>query len=187
MATTACTIHLSLYASATASRATRAHGAPPPRRISYNASNLSDEIELNFFLVSLPLFASAYASARLMDSPHLGRRGSNAIFLGIVAITISAGALWPAAATPMSMFGTFAAEAAFNLIYLQVQELFPTALRGTAIGLCSGSSRVANMAASTLPIVLGPTAFLTLIGLLCFVALPISWFLLPETRGRELS
>lgn len=88
--------------------------------ISFNAGNLSDSVYLNYFLISLPLFPCAYVGPRLMDFKRLGRRGANAAFLGTVAVAIGAGAVWPAMATASSMVGTFAAEAAFSLIYLQV-------------------------------------------------------------------
>lgn len=154
--------------------------------ISFNADNLSSSVYLNFFLISLPIFPAAYAT-RLLDSPRLGRRGANAIFLGLVAVAITLGAFFPVVATGSSMVGAFAAEAAFNLIYLQVQELFPTSVRSSALGMCSAASRVATMLAGPLPILLGSTSTLMLIGLLSAVALPLSWFALPETLGVTLA
>ena len=154
--------------------------------ISFNADNLSSSIYLNFFLVSLPVFPAAY-STRLLDSPRLGRRGANAIFLGLIAVAITLGAVFPVVATGSSMVGTFAAEAAFNLIYVQVQELFPTSVRNSALGMCSAASRVATLLAGPLPILLGSTCTLALIGILAAVALPLSWFALPETLGVTLA
>tara|TARA_B110001452_G_scaffold266629_1_gene273995 strand:- start:800 stop:2446 length:1647 start_codon:yes stop_codon:yes gene_type:complete len=154
--------------------------------ISFNAGNLSSSIYLNFFLISLPVFPAAY-STRLLDSPRLGRRGANAIFLGLIAVAITLGAIFPVVATGSSMVGTFAAEAAFNLIYVQVQELFPTSVRNSALGMCSAASRVATLLAGPLPILLGSTSMLMLIGVLAAVALPLSWFALPETLGVTLA
>ena len=88
--------------------------------ISYNASNLSPDIYLNFGLVSLPLFLSGPASARLMDVPAFGRRGASAVFLAAVVLALGTGVLVPSLAVYASMVGTFAAEAIFALLYMQV-------------------------------------------------------------------
>ena len=51
----------------------------------------------------------------------------------------------------------------------------------------SAASRVATLLAGPLPILLGSTSTLTLIGVLAAVALPLSWFALPETLGVTLA
>ena len=153
--------------------------------ISFAAGGLSPSIYVNFALVSLPLFGSGVAAAKLMDHPRLGRRGASAAFLSIVVVAIVIGARWPVAAMATSMVGTFAAEGAFALIYLQVQELFPTAVRSSALGFSSFASRAANLLSAPLPIILGPHATLVLVGAICAVALPVA-LSLPETRGIPL-
>ena len=69
----------------------------------------------------------------------------------------------------------------------QVNELYPTAVRSTALGVCSAAARVATLVSAPLPIVMGSTATLALIGTSCAIALPLSWFCLPETLGRALT
>lgn len=43
------------------------------------------------------------------------------------------------------------------LVHLQVQELYPTTVRSTALGFCSASARVASLAAAPLPIAVRTT------------------------------
>ncbi len=52
------------------------------------------------------------------------------LFFGLTVVAIVFGVVWPVVATASSMIGTFAAEAAFAVVYLQSQELFPTSVRG---------------------------------------------------------
>ena len=59
-------------------------------------------------------------------------------------------------------------------------------VRSTAVGLCSSLSRAANFLSSLLPILLGSEGTLVVIAISCGVGLPLSWFCLPETRGRAL-
>ena len=68
-----------------------------------------------------------------------------------------------------------------------MNELYPTKVRSTALGICSASARVATLISAPLPIVVGSTVTLALIGSACAIALPASWFLLPETLGRALA
>ena len=122
-----------------------------------------------------------------MDHPWFGRKGASAAFLSLVSVAIGVGALVPSVAVACSMVGTFAAEAFFALLYLQVQELFPTPMRSTAIGLCSAGSRAANLLSAPMPIVLGSELTLAFIGTICAFALPFALCALPETRGRSLA
>lgn len=43
--------------------------------------------------------------------------------------------------------GKFGASAAFSIVYLYTAELFPTAIRSTATGLCSMMARIGGIAA----------------------------------------
>ena len=49
------------------------------------------------------------------------------------------------------------------------------------------ASGACRLLAGPLPILLGSTSTLTLIGVLAAVALPLSWFALPETLGVTLA
>ena len=85
------------------------------------------------------------------------------------------------------MFGTFAANGAFNVVYVQTAELFPTAVRNTALSLCIASSRVGTLAAGNLPVLFGSSATLAVIATLAFFASPLTFFVVPETLGHGLS
>ena len=101
--------------------------------IGYNAGNLSDQVHLNFLLnfllISLPLFFSAYASSAAMDHPRIGRCGAAVGYFGLIAVSIGVGAIWPSAATYSSIVGNFAGEAAFNVVYIQGAPLPPSPAR----------------------------------------------------------
>ena len=84
------------------------------------------------------------------------------------------------------MIGTFMATGAFNIVYIQVPELYPTSVRNTALGICSAFARVTSIAATVLPSVLGSNHTLLLISSCCCGAAICSWTQVPETVGRRL-
>ena len=141
---------------------------------------------LNFLLISLPLYASAFAASMLPDHPRIGRRGSSAIFYGAITIAIGAGALWPKYATYSSIVGSWAGEAAFSLVYLQAMELCPTRLRGSMFAVCSAAGRVGSTVAAPIVTIFGETATLATIAGMCLFAL-LSSFGLPETLGKAMN
>ena len=65
----------------------------------------------------------------------------------------------------VSLVGKFAATGAFNLIYIQTAELFPTVVRTTALGLCSAAARLGSIIASPLGRYAGPRVCMLLIRL----------------------
>lgn len=153
--------------------------------IGYNAGNLSDQVHLNFLLISIPLFFAASISSLSMDHPRLGRRGACTLFYASIALVIGAGALWPSVATAASLYGNLCAMAAFNVIYVHTAELWPTKLRASALGLCSAAGKLGSFFSSPLPGILGSTATLAVISAMCALAVVIGASL-PETRGRGL-
>ena len=155
--------------------------------ISFNAGNLSDNTYVSFVLISLPLFPSGYVSRLMMDHPRLGRRLTNTGLISVLVPVIAVGAIFESAATAASMIGTFAANGAFNVVYVQTAELFPTAVRNTAISLCIASSRIGTLAAGNLPVLFGSSATLAVIATLAFFAAPLTFFVVPETLGHGLS
>ena len=68
-----------------------------------------------------------------------------------------------------------------------LQEIFPTNLRSSALGLCIAASRLGTFASNLLPVMLGSMGTLVTVGLLCAVAAPLNYFVVPETRGKGLS
>ncbi len=77
----------------------------------------------------------------------------------------------------------------FSVFGAMLAELFPTAIRGTAQGLCYNTGRAVSAAA---PFTIGALADATGLGpalgatALCYVAAGVLILRLPETRGREL-
>ena len=105
--------------------------------VSFNAAQLSDDPYTAFALSGLTEIPATFVGARLMDHPRLGRRVASAMSMLIIAVSLGVGAASPAAAVPLALVGKFFACAAFNLIYVQTGELFETASRNTAFGMCS--------------------------------------------------
>lgn len=50
-----------------------------------------------------------------------------------------------AIAITFSMIGKFAVSASYGLLYIYVNELFPTVIRSMAIGACSSAGRVGGI------------------------------------------
>lgn len=151
----------------------------------YNSGNLVGDACLNFLLISLPLYASAFAASMVPDHPRVGRRGAGAIFFGTITLAIGAGAQWPEYATYSSMIGSWAGEAAFSVVYLQAMELCPTRLRGSMFAICSAAGRVGSTMAAPFVTIFGETITLATIAGMCLVAL-LSSFGLPETLGKVI-
>ncbi|XP_030850133.1 organic cation transporter protein-like [Strongylocentrotus purpuratus] len=91
------------------------------------------------------------------------------------------------ALTTVSMIGKFGIAGSFAIIYLYTVELYPTNIRGVAIGSCSMFSRVATISA---PLVLILAKYwdplpLVIYGSLSVIA-SLSALALPETRGKKL-
>jgi MFS family permease len=154
--------------------------------IAFSSADLSPSRELNFLLVSLPLIPCTYICARVMDHPSIGRRYANTLFLSTVGVCLTVATAVPSAAVGVSMVANFAANGAFNLIYVQVPELYPTKVRNSALGLCSASARASSMLSGLLPRVLGSHVTLGLIAVLCAAGAALAWFVIPETLGRGL-
>ena len=122
-----------------------------------------------------------------MDHPRFGRRGACYVFFGGITISIGAGAFWPKLATYSSIIGNFVAMCAFNLVYVQAAELFPTRLRSGGMGICSAAGKVGSFFSAPLHGILGSTATLTIISSMCALAVLAAASGLPETRGRGLT
>ena len=175
---------------------TDAHSTPKPELTAfrpmlactpgYNSGNLVGDPYLNFLIISLPLYGSAFAASFLPDHPKIGRRGAGAIFYGAITLAIGAGALWPHYATYSSIIGSWAGEAAFSVVYLQTMELCPTRLRGSMFAVCSAAGRVGSTVAAPIVTICGETITLATIAAMCLGAL-LSSFGLPETLGKAMN
>ena len=84
------------------------------------------------------------------------------------------------------MLASFMATGAFNTVYVQVAELYPTSVRNSALGVCSAWARVTSFASSLLPSLLGSGGSLACIAIVCATGAALSWAEVPETIGQGL-
>ena len=87
----------------------------------------------------------------------------------------------------LAAVGKLMASAVFDTVYLYTAELFPTAIRSTAVGTCSAASRVGSILAMSIGILgrywaAGPMVVMGAMAVLAGVAAQ----LMPETLGRGL-
>lgn len=165
--------------------------------IMFHLPDLSGERHLNFFLGAVVEVIS-YVLAYIILS-RFGRRLPMASFLlisGIICIavgTVSAvpgkDAYWiGATVTALALIGKGVAVSGFCTMFLYASELFPTVLRGVAMGHCGFWGRVGSLLAPQL-LFLGeytlPPVPLVIIGVLGMLA-GLSVLLLPETLGQKL-
>lgn len=88
----------------------------------------------------------------------------------------------------LAMFGRFGISAVYAIVTLQTAELFPTEIRGTALGACSTLAHVGSMTAPFIVDFLGKWAWFvptTICGVTVAVAGVLA-LTLPETRQRKL-
>ena len=133
--------------------------------LSFNSVKLSDSPHLDFMLSALTEVFATFACARAMDSPRLGRRASLAAMMSTITVSLVFSLAFTPLARWLSLVGKFAATGAFNLIYIQTAELFPTVVRTTALGLCSAAARLGSIIAPPLGRYAGPRACMLLIRL----------------------
>jgi len=123
---------------------------------------------------------------------RFGRRASFVVYLLAAAATVAAygsfvrsPALLLVLAPALGFFG----HGYFSLFGAQLAELFPTAVRGTAQGLCYNAGRALSAAApATIGALADARGLAGAIGATAafFVAGALLVLLLPETRGQEL-
>jgi putative MFS transporter len=127
----------------------------------------------------------------------LGRFGRRPVLIGsLAAMTAALAVLWlfPSAATALVIvaFGVYAwfAGGPGILQWLYPNELFPTSVRASAVGLALGVSRVATIACTyALPLALDRFGVGTVMGAMAALTafgLAVSVRLAPETNGRSL-
>ncbi|XP_041095743.1 solute carrier family 22 member 13-like [Polyodon spathula] len=162
--------------------------------LSYYALTLNvGSFGLDIYLTQL-LFGAVEIPANVlcMWALHVfGRRicqGSTMLLGGIACLLILAVPPdVPVATTGLAVAGKFFVTGASTINYVYVQELFPTAVRQSATGLCSMASRLSGIIA---PLIVLLEACHWSIPYLIYGAVPLSGgllcFLLPETSKREL-
>ncbi|XP_059154041.1 organic cation transporter protein-like isoform X2 [Physella acuta] len=166
--------------------------------LNLNAGNLSGNLYLNFFLLTLVELLSYVVTLPLLDV--VGRRLLQCCFMlisGVACISTlfpviygSSGTAW--ITLTLSLVGKFGASAAFAIIYIYTAELFPTVMRNSGLGLSSTTARIGGILAPYIAdlgnVVGGDLA--VILPLLIFGSLSLAAglcaLILPETANRKL-
>ncbi|ODM94864.1 Organic cation transporter 1 [Orchesella cincta] len=117
--------------------------------ITLNASNLSGDQFLNFFILAMIEVPAGYFGSVLCDK--IGRRWTQVIFFMVcVVFSIVAGIAadftdiyaMKVISVIAAVVSKFAVTLTFLVVYLQATEIFPTPLRSTGSGFASTSASV---------------------------------------------
>ncbi|WAR08498.1 OCTL-like protein [Mya arenaria] len=166
--------------------------------VTMNASNLSGNFFLNFFLMGLAEIPGVFGGMLILD--RLGRRWSNggSMILGGIACLAT---IFPVLfgndnlhglTTFLAFLGKMSASAAFAIVYMFTAELLPTVVRTASMGACSCSARIGAMLAPYIAKSgeliggrFGSVEPLLIFGALSIIAGLLN-FLLPETNKQKL-
>ncbi|XP_050403311.1 organic cation transporter protein isoform X4 [Patella vulgata] len=159
------------------------------------SSSMSGNRFLNYFLnalVEIPSMFVVFFSLKRIGRRTLGvllhaLSGSTLIISVTLVATVGTTSAGSIGSVIFSLVGKFAITASYNCLFVFTPELFPTNMRNAGIGISSAVSRVGGIVspfAATLSqiIIWGPGV---VFGSCCVLA-SMLFFLLPETRGREL-
>ena len=159
--------------------------------ITFATTGLAGDPYTNFMLGALTEFPGALFGYFAIN--FIGRRfilsflqslaGIACIISGLLVLTPELKVLQ----VVLAMVGKFGATCAFGTVYLYTSELFPTAIRGTAVGTSSTVARVGGIAATLLFGLSGIWAPFPMVvmGAVGAVAGGLALFF-PETTGEEL-
>lgn len=163
-----------------------------PQMLSLFNLESGNEANLGYGLINLFFFVGNVIALAFVDK--LGRRP---VLIG--GFVISALGLLYLAVFPGASIGVvalaFAVYAIFNggpsiLEWIYPNELFPTEVRATAVGLCTGTSRIgAAIGTFATPWALsnlGISATMYVAAGIALVGALVSVFMAPETRGKDL-
>lgn len=165
-----------------------------PRMLSlFDLNGGSDESNLGYGLINLFFLVGNIAALLLVD--RLGRRP---ILIGGFAVS-ALGLLYLAVAPDSGLWMiacAFAVYAVFNggpsiLEWIYPNELFPTNVRATAVGLCTGISRVGSaigtFATPWALKSLGLSATMYIAAAIALVGAVVSLLMAPETKDKDLT
>ncbi|XP_030828616.1 organic cation transporter protein-like [Strongylocentrotus purpuratus] len=155
--------------------------------LSLNTSNLGVDVYLAFALsaaVEIPAYLLAFVIVKFF-----GRKRSvfGCMMLGGLACVSTAFIEQGITLTSVAMIGKFGISASSNIIYLYTIELYPTNIRGIAVGNCSMFSNIAGILAPLI-LILGhyrDSLPLVIFGVFSVIA-ALTTLALPETRGEKL-
>ncbi|KAK6180248.1 hypothetical protein SNE40_012437 [Patella caerulea] len=159
------------------------------------SSSMSGNRFLNYFLyalVEIPSMICVFFSLKRIGRRTLGvllhaLSGSTLIIAVTLLATIGTTSAGSIGSVVFSLVGKFAITASYNCLFVFTPELFPTNMRNAGIGLLSAVSRIGGIlspfsATLSQVVIWGPGV---VFGSCCVLA-SMLFFLLPETRGREL-
>eukprot|EP00736_Rhodelphis_marinus_P006384 Rmarinus@m.19676 len=153
--------------------------------LSLSAGNLGGSIYVNSFLSGLVEMPSYGVILLVIDK--YGRRFSLLVSMVIAAVGCVLVAVVPDGALVLAMTGKFGITGAFAVAFVYAQELFPTVVRSTAMGVSSQAARIGGIAAPGVVMlsVIGQGVPMLAFGLVAAVACLLS-ARLPETLNRPL-
>ncbi|WP_327293782.1 MFS transporter [Streptomyces sp. NBC_01197] len=158
----------------------------------FNLDGGTDEANLGYGLINLFFLIGNIVALLLVD--RLGRRpvligGFAVSALGLLYLAVEPDSgLWMVAIA-------FAVYAVFNggpsiLEWIYPNELFPTEVRATAVGLCTGISRIGSaigtFATPWSLATLGLSATMYIAAGIALVGALVSFFMAPETKNKDL-
>ncbi|XP_061926082.1 solute carrier family 22 member 4-like [Entelurus aequoreus] len=157
--------------------------------ISFNTTQLHDNTYLSCFIsgaVELPAYVSSWLALR-----YVSRRLSVIGTLVLAALTLYVMQLVPEGYSSLSllleMVGKYAITTGFGLMFAYTTELYPTALRNTATGICNTVARLGSCITPYLLELRSYAKFLPYIVLGSLAVLAaLATILLPESFGRPL-
>lgn len=168
--------------------------------ITFALTSLSGNPYLNFFLGAvceipgalLGYFCINFFGRRFILSALQIMSGISCMIAGLLVLEPK---LW-LLQTVLAMIGKFGATCVFGTVYLYTSELFPTTMRGTAVGFCSTVARIGGIISLLLgglrqiwgpfPMVIMGTVG-TLAGLLALLLPETTGLVLPETMEEALN
>jgi putative MFS transporter len=138
---------------------------------------------------------AAFAAGSLLSLPLVEYWGRRPLCIAGFAIGVPAFALLPFVNVPLVvtcfLVYAIAIGAASGLEIVYPGELFPTRVRGTAVGAAAAVSRIGAFAGTfALPIVLAKFGAMPVMMSACALSLlgfALSWRWAPETKGRAIS
>jgi hypothetical protein len=114
---------------------------------SFNISDFGGNFYITFLLSGLVELPSALITA--LGLKYIGRRNLFSFFM--LLITLSTLAVIPSKTTAFkvtfALLGKFAVSSAWNVMSIHGPEVFPTVIRHTGFGSCSGIGRIGSISA----------------------------------------
>jgi len=155
--------------------------------LSFAVNDLVGSVYINMSLMALVELPAFPLCNFVINDPRCGRRGAQIFFFMVAGIALVSLAVFDESySTFLALVGKFGSSAAFAVVYLYTAEIFPTTIRGTALGICNVFARTGGIVAPFLTEFALPVTF-TCFGSACILAATSTYLFLPETLGKSLS